>query len=207
MTRHAPDREINLRLRCGAIEFAIGCAGRHRPDSRPSPTALESRATGRGRPRRRASGANSSSACGVRHALHLGSQPMGYTIDWGSAEVQEGQLSVGRTGSGLRLPQVFDMVLIDLDRPLAQPLGARCRSLAAGLSSARSSLARLLLWSSFSMESCARQTSASVPNASAWTAGPSASARPPRRSVALATPGRRIRAPRRPTRGGVPARD
>ena len=39
---------------------------------------------------------------------------MGYTIDWGSAEVQEGQLSVRvRPDPDFAFLKVFDMVLID----------------------------------------------------------------------------------------------
>jgi hypothetical protein len=60
---------------------------------------------------------------------------MGYTIDWGSAEVQEGQLSVRvRPDPDFAFLKVFDMVLIESPPPRAQPVGARCSSPATGSS-------------------------------------------------------------------------
>ena len=48
----------------------------------------------------------------------LGSQPMGYTIDWGSAEVEEGQLSVRvQPDPDFAFLTVFDMALIESPTP------------------------------------------------------------------------------------------
>jgi hypothetical protein len=59
---------------------------------------------------------------------------MGHTIDWGSAKVHEGQLSVRvKPDPDFAFLTVFDM-LIQSPPPLAQPLGGRCSSPAAGSS-------------------------------------------------------------------------
>src|SRR6476660_8047668 len=48
----------------------------------------------------------------------LRSQPMGYTIDWGSAEVEEGELSVPvQPDPDFAFLTVFDMVLIETPPP------------------------------------------------------------------------------------------